>query len=77
MEAAPPPLRTPTFVCMGDFFGRHSIFELWEGQSVSKGPGGWPPGGGCKGAVPPCLRKFCICEHKIRNFITHFRPKIA
>ena len=27
---------------------------------VRRGPGGWPPGGGCKGAVPPCLRNFCI-----------------
>ena len=31
-------------------------------RGVHGGAGGWPPGGGCKGAAPPCLRKFCILQ---------------
>ena len=35
----------------------------------SRGSGGWPPSGGCKGAaVPPCLRKFCILRAKYASF---------
>ena len=26
--------------------------------------GAGPPGGGCKGAAPPCIRKFCILQAK-------------
>ena len=35
-------------------------------RGVRGGAGGWPPGpgGGCKGAAPPCLRKFCILQAK-------------
>ena len=33
-------------------------------RGVDGGPGGWLPGGGCKGALPPCLRKFCILQAK-------------
>ena len=33
-------------------------------RGVHGGPGGWPPGGGCKGAAPPWLRKFCILQAK-------------
>ena len=34
----------------------------------SRGPGGWPPGGGCKGAAPTCVRKFCILQAKYAYF---------
>ena len=35
-------------------------------------PGGWPPGGGCKGAEPPCIGKFCISELNLRNLVHTF-----
>ena len=34
----------------------------------SGGPGGWPPGGGWKGAASPCLRKCCILRAKYASF---------
>ena len=37
-------------------------------RSVHGGPGGWPPGGGWKGAAPPCVRKFCILQAKYAYF---------
>ena len=33
-------------------------------RGIHGGPGGWLPGGGCKGAVPHCLREFCILQAK-------------
>ena len=29
---------------------------------------GWPPGGGCKGPAPPCIRKVVFRELKVHNF---------
>ena len=36
------------------------------------GPGGWPPGGGCKGAEPPCVGKFCISKLNSRDLVHTF-----
>ena len=33
-------------------------------RGTHEGPGGWPPGGGCKRTAPPCLRKFGILRSK-------------
>ena len=61
LKLYPPPYST---CVLGLWVSFH--FELWEGWSncewgVFGGPGGWPPGGDCKGQ---------------RNFFTHFRQKL-
>ena len=33
-------------------------------RGIYAGPGGWPPGGGCKRTTPPCLRKCGILRAK-------------
>ena len=50
-------------------------------------PGGWPPGGVCKGAELHCVGKFCIselksrdlvhtfCQHYIENLLIYFQWK--
>ena len=42
-------------------------------RGVGEGPGGWPPRRGCKGAAPPCLRKFCILRAKYAEFQAPFQ----
>ena len=34
--------------------------DLALARGVRRGPRGWPPQRGCKGAAPPCVRKFCV-----------------
>ena len=31
-----------------------------------------PPGGGCKGAAPPCVGKFCISELNLSDLVHTF-----
>ena len=58
--------------------------QLLTNDDVSRG---WPPGGGCKGAEPPCAGKFWIselnshdlvhtfCQHYIENKLIYFQWK--
>ena len=81
-EGSTPPPLLPFCACML-MLGHHSILNCGHGgkdrpvREVLAGvQGAGPPGGGCKGEAPPCLRNFLFGGHKICNFITHFRRKL-
>ena len=69
--------------------GGAQIVDQWRGFQGA-GPlagvqGAEPPGGGCKGAEPPCVGKFWIselnsrdlvhtfCQHHIENLLIYFQ----